>query len=162
MPDPGTSSIPVRVVALLPTPAGCATFFAPVDGEGKTVVSFIDSAVGAFINLHLSGQVIPRPMTHHLMRDMMKGMGIRLRGSCIVRSEKGIYYCRMIVEMENEISERKVLELDSRPGDALAMSLLEGCPFTIRSDIWSDMEDVTDKLQEIRKSSPDGEGPDFF
>ncbi len=101
-------------------------------------------------------------MTHHLMRDMMRGMGIRLRGSCIVHSKKGVYYCRMVLEMENEVSSIKVVELDSRPGDALALSLLEGCPFTIRSDIWDNMENVADKLREIQDSVPDGEGPDFF
>lgn len=162
MAESGTFPIPVRVVALLPTPAGCATFLTPVDSSGKTTVIFIDSAVGAFINLQLSGQEIPRPMTHHLMRDMMKGMGIELRGACVVRTEKGVYFCRLIVEMQNEISEMKVVELDSRPGDALALTLLEDCPFTIRSDIWEGMEDVAAKLQEIRESTPEGEGPDFF
>ena len=164
MADADSSLYVAKVAALMPTPAGCATFLQCEDSPdpGKACVIFIDSAVGAFINLVLSGQKMPRPMTHQLMGSLMQGMGIKLRGACIVGQEEEVYFCRMVFEMNNEISEMKVLEVDARPGDALALSLLEGCPFSVKASLWHSMEDVSSKLLEIRNDMPENGSPDFF
>ena len=34
-----------------------------------------------------------------------------------------VFYARVYIEMQNEVSERKIVVLDSRPSDALALAL---------------------------------------
>lgn len=152
MPDP----IEVQVVALLPMPVGNAAFLSAVhDPDDKVVVVFVDPVVGELIHALLSRQQVPRPTVHHVMRDMLLGLGARMRGACIVKRREdiqGVYETRIVIEMENEIAELKVVELDARPGDALALSIMNHCQFTILSHVWEQMEDVSDQLRSLRQS----------
>ena len=72
----------VEPVALLPTQAGCAVFL----GDGsKSIVFYIEPAIGASINAALSGQVPPRPLSHDLMIAMLKTFGGSVQRVLIVK-----------------------------------------------------------------------------
>ena len=115
----------VEPIALLPTQAGCAVFL----GDGtKAIVFYIDPAVGASINTVLSGQTVPRPLTHDLFLHMMQAFGATISRAVIVRVEQEIYYARLILEAANEVMERKIVELDARPSDCLALAVRCGAP----------------------------------
>ena len=74
----------VEPIALLPTQAGCAVFL----GDGKkSIVFYIEPAIGASINAALAGQVAPRPLTHDLMMDMLKTFGGAVQRVLIVKVE---------------------------------------------------------------------------
>ena len=51
----------------------------------------------------------------------LQAFGAKVSRAVIVRMEKEIYYARLILEAENEIMERKIVELDARPSDCLAL-----------------------------------------
>lgn len=121
---------PVRVepIALLPTQAGCAVFL----GDGtKTIVFYIDPGVGASINAALAGQRPPRPLTHNLYLLTLQAFGAKVSRAVIVKMENDIYYARLILEAANEIMERKIVELDARPSDCLAVIVRCGAPFYV-------------------------------
>ena len=108
----------VEPIALLPTQAGCAVFL----GDGaKAIVFYIDPGVGASINTSLSGQLPPRPLTHDLYLLTLEAFGAKVSRAVIVNMENEVYYARLILEAENEIMERKIIELDARPSDCLAL-----------------------------------------
>ena len=150
----------VEPIALLPTQAGCAVFL----GDGnKTIVFYIDPGVGASINASLSGQLPPRPLTHDLYLLTLQTFGAKVSRAVIVRMDKEIYYARLIVEAENEIMERKIVELDARPSDCLALVVRCGAPFYVVKELWDTLDDMTGVLREMRESgeADEGDAPDL-
>lgn len=145
----------VEPVALLPTQAGCAVFLG--DGQ-KAIVFYIDPAVGASINASLAGQQPPRPMTHDLYMLTLEAFGGKISRAVIVKMENEVYYARLIVEASNEIMERKIIELDARPSDCLALVVRCDAPFYVVRELWDQLEDMSGVLEEMRKS---GENPEF-
>ena len=144
----------VEPIALLPTQAGCAVFL----GNGtKAIVFYIDPGVGASINASLSGQLPPRPLTHDLFLLTLQTFGATVSRAVIVRMEQEIYYARLILEAENEIMERKIVELDARPSDCLALVVRCGAPFYVVRELWDTLEDMTGVLAEMRESGGSGE-----
>lgn len=140
---------------MLPTQAGCAVFL----GDGtKTIVFYIDPGVGASINAALAGQRPPRPLTHDLYLLTLQAFGAKVSRAVIVKMENDIYYARLILEAANEIMERKIVELDARPSDCLAVIVRCGAPFYVVREVWDRLEDMTEVLQEMRKSTSDDEG----
>jgi uncharacterized protein len=145
----------VEPVALMPTQAGCAVFLG--DGQ-KTIVFYIDPGVGASINASLSGQIPPRPLTHDLFMLTLSAFGAKVSRAVIVRMQDEIYYARLILEAENEIMERKIIELDARPSDCLALMVRCDAPFYVVRDLWDTLEDMTSVLNEMRETHRPEEG----
>ena len=148
----------VEPIALLPTQAGCAVFL----GDGnKAIVFYIDPAVGASINAALAGQLPPRPLTHDLFLLTLEGFGAKVSRAVIVNMENEVYFARLILEAENEIMERKIIELDARPSDCLALAVRCNAPFYVTRVLWDSLEDMSSVLEEMRRSEDDkAEGSD--
>ncbi len=142
----------VEPIALLPTQAGCAVFLG--DGE-KAIVFYIDPAVGASINASLSGQLPARPLTHDLYLLTLEAFGAKIARAVIMNMDNEIYYARLILEAENEIMERKIIELDARPSDCLALTVRCGAPFYVVRKLWNSLEDMSGVLAEMRESDRD-------
>ncbi len=143
----------VEPIALLPTQAGCAVFL----GDGKkAIVFYIDPGVGASINASLSGQLPPRPLTHDLYLLTLQAFGAKVLRAVIVRMESDVYFARLILEAENEIMERKIVELDARPSDCLAIIARCGAPFYVLKSLWDSLEDMSGALEEMRREAGDG------
>lgn len=137
----------VEPIALMPTEAGCAVFLG--DGE-KAIVFYIDPAVGAAINATLAGQVPPRPMTHDLFIQALRGLGAKVTRMAIVAMEDDVFYARLILEASNELMERKILELDARPSDCLALAVRDDAPMFVVRSLWERLEDMSDSLEKLR------------
>ena len=145
----------VEPIALLPTQAGCAVFL----GDGKkAIVFYIDPAVGASINASLIGQLPSRPLTHDLYMLTLQTFGAKISRAVIVNMESEVYYARLILEAENEIMERKIIELDARPSDCLALTVRCGAPFYVVRKLWDSLEDMSEVLAEMREHG-DEAGP---
>jgi bifunctional DNase/RNase len=145
----------VEPIALLPTQAGCAVFL----GDGaKAIVFYIDPGVGASINASLSGHQPPRPLTHDLYLLTLEAFGAKVTRAVIVRMENEVYYARLIIEAENEIMERKIIELDARPSDCLAIAVRCDAPVYVVRELWESLEDMSSVLAEMRQQA--GEGGD--
>jgi uncharacterized protein len=148
----------VEPIALMPTQAGCAVFL----GDGKKVIVFyIDPAVGASINLTLSNQHAARPLTHDLFMLTLQAFGARVARAVIVSVDAEVYHARLILEAENEIMERKIVELDARPSDCLALTARCGAPFYVVRAVWDGLNDMSEILDEMRRSAAGGEDLPF-
>jgi len=144
----------VEPIALLPTQAGCAVFL----GDGsKSIVFYIDPAVGISINASLSGQLPPRPLTHDLFQLALKAFGANVSRAIIVRVENDVYFARLILEAENEIMERKIVELDARPSDCIALAVRSGAPIYVVREMWDSLQDMSQTLEEMRRASPESD-----
>ena len=142
----------VEPIALLPTPAGCAVFL----GDGKkAIVFYIDMSIGATINAAMAGQTPPRPLTHHLFLNALEGFGAKLSRPVIIAVEEEVYYARLILEAENEIMDRKIVELDARPSDCIALAVRSECPIYVLKDLWEGLQDMTSVLEDMRSKGMD-------
>lgn len=140
----------VEPIALMPTQAGCAVFL----GDGtKAILIYIDPSIGASINTVLAGQTPTRPLTHDLFLQTLQAFGGEVKRAVITKVDGEIYYARIILEAANEIMERKIVELDARPSDCIAMCVRSGAPIFIVRDVWDELNDVSSLLEEMRKQS---------
>ena len=137
----------VEPIALLPTAAGCAVFL----GDGhKVIVFYIDLAIGASINAALAGETPQRPLTHDLYLLTLEAFGAKASRAVIVAFENEIYYARLILEAQNEIMERKIVEIDARPSDCIAIAVRAGAPIFVVRELWDGLEDMSATLQDLR------------
>lgn len=142
----------VEPIALLPTPAGCAVFL----GDGKkAIVFYIDLAIGAAINSALAGETPPRPLTHDLYLLTLEAFGAKVSRVVIVAIDQEIYYARLILEAQNEIMDRKIVELDARPSDCIAIAVRAGTPIFVVRELWEKLEDMSSALQDMRDKGMD-------
>jgi bifunctional DNase/RNase len=79
----------------------------------------------------------------------------------IVRVEGEVYHARLILEAENEIMERKIVELDARPSDCLALTVRCGAPFYVVRPVWDGLNDMGQVLEEMRRSAAGEDEPPF-
>ncbi len=142
----------IKIVALIPTKAGCALFL----GDDKKVIHFfIDLHVGASINFTLTGEVRDRPLTHDLFSQTLDMLGAKMNKMIITDRVEDIFYARVYMEMKNEVSERKIVVLDSRPSDALALAVRQGAALYIEESVMDASEDRTDLLEQLRDQADD-------
>jgi bifunctional DNase/RNase len=144
----------VEIIALMPTQAGCAVFL----GDGSKVILFyIDPAVGLSINTVMSGQKPPRPLTHDLYMLTLQAFGAQVSRIVINAVDGDVFFARLILTAENEIMEKKIVELDARPSDCLAIAARAGAPIYITRDVWKSLEDRSSFLEQMRTDQePDG------
>ena len=141
------SYVRVEPVALMPTSAGCAVFLG--DGE-KVIVFYIEPAIGASINAVMSGVKPPRPLTHDLFSQVLEAFGGKVDRVVIVKVEGDVFFARIFFTAENEIMERKVIEVDARPSDCIALAVRQEAPVYVLSDVWADLRDMSDVLAELK------------
>lgn len=153
--DTGVMSDLVRVepIALLPTQAGCAVFL----GDGhKVIVFYIDPSIGAAINSVLTGTKPPRPLTHDLFTQTLEAFGAEVLHTTIIKVDGDVFYSRLFIKAENEIMEKKIIELDARPSDCIAMAVRKNAPIFFSPAVWAGLEDVSDTLAELKNRNDDG------
>ena len=147
----------VEPIALLPTQAGCAVFL----GDGsKSIVFYIEPAIGASINAAMTGEESPRPLTHDLFVNVLRTFGASVQRILIVRVEDDVFYARLFLEAENEIMEKKIIELDARPSDCIALAVRQSAPLYVLKSVWDGLKDMTSVLEELRDKGMELEGED--
>jgi bifunctional DNase/RNase len=152
------SVIEVRVRALIPTGSGCAVFLGT---EHKVFVIYVDPSVGSAIGMFINGQQKERPLTHDLMALLLEAVGAKVERIVINDLKNGTYFGRLILSAENEIQQRKIIELDARPSDCIAMAAQQHAPIYVCEDVWNEVEDMTEvleKIEQTRESESDEEG----
>lgn len=117
--------IPIGVQAVVPTNNGHALF---LGNEDKIFVIYVEPSVGGAISMFINGTEKQRPLTHDLIASILQGFGARVEKVVINDVQNGTYFARLIVEAENEILQRKVVMLDARPSDSIALACQQGAP----------------------------------
>jgi uncharacterized protein len=145
--------IQVQIKALIPTNAGVAVF---LGNEEKIFVIYVDPSVGSAINMFVSGTAKERPLTHDLMALVLAAVGAKVDRVIVNDLKSGTYFGRLIITAENELQQRKIIELDSRPSDCLAMATQQKAPIFVSRDVWDEVEDMSDVLESMRQQGGKG------
>jgi len=149
--------IPVSIKALIPTNAGVAVF---LGNEKKIFVIYVDPSVGSAINMFLSGASKERPLTHDLMALILAAVGARVDRVIINDLKNGTYFGRLIITAENELQQKKIIELDSRPSDCIALATQQKAPIYVSHEVWDEVEDMSDALENMQRQGENASGED--
>ena len=132
--------IPVQLKAVVPTANGAALFLGTNE---KTFVIYVDATVGHAINMFLAGTEKERPLTHDLMAHVLAAFGAKVERAVINDVKNSTFYARLIVSAENELHQKKIIELDARPSDCIAIALQQQCPVFVTRAVWDAAEDMS-------------------
>lgn len=121
----------MRVVGLGLDPASKAPLVHLQQVDGEAGLSILVGAMEALsISLVLNGERIPRPLSHDLMLAALKAFRANLSGVEICDLRDGVYYAALNIRMGD-----KVIRLDSRPSDAVALALRAGAPILVKASL---------------------------
>ncbi len=95
------------------------------------------------------GVVPPRPMTHDLLRDLLKATGNELTEVQITEVKDGVYYANLVLGGGIEVS--------ARPSDSIALALRTGSRIVCSEDVLAeaglavpgDQEEEVEKFREF-------------
>ena len=143
-----TDVVEVRLRAVLPLDGSFAVFLAAPE---KTMVIYIDDSVGTAISLFMRGVSKERPLTHDLMGSVLLAFGAKVQRVVINDINGSIFHARLILEAENQLHARKLIELDARPSDCIAMALQQEAPIYIARKVLDEVRDERELLENIEK-----------
>ena len=145
--------VPVEIRGILPANSGCAIF---VGNEQKVFVIQVEHNMGAIIGMFLRDQPKERPLTHDLMNHIFKGFNITIERVVITELKNSTYFARLILQQQNELG-RKIVEIDARPSDCLALATAQKRPLYVSSSLFSQVEDMSKWLEEINENGGEAE-----
>ncbi len=86
-----------------------------------------------------------------LMSNVFQGFGIEVERVVVTELKNSTYFARMILKMENELG-TKLVELDARPSDSLAIAASQKIPVYVSSTLFAEVEDMSEVLEQINQS----------
>jgi uncharacterized protein len=138
--------VEVQVRAIVAAEGGFAVF---LGNQEKTFVIFVDQTVGAAIEMSLRGVRKERPLTHDLLANILRELGTKIERVVISDLKSGTCYARLVLTVENELKQKKIMEIDARPSDSIAMAIAQQAPIYVSLNVWEELEDMTEALRKL-------------
>lgn len=140
-------AVQVQIRGILPANTGSAVF---VGNDEKVFVISVDPNMGQIISMYLRDQRTERPLTHELVQNIFKGFGITVERVVITELKSSTYFARIILQQQNELG-RKIVELDARPSDCLALATAQRKPIYVNAALWAQVEDMSEALERMNE-----------
>lgn len=96
------------------------------------------------IAMKMSGYVSPRPMTHDLIYRIIKAMNGKVKKVVIDTLSDNTYFSKIYIENENG----REIQIDSRPSDAIALSVRCGCKIYVSEKILNTAQTIKKPISE--------------
>ncbi len=150
----------IAVDATLKTPAVILTD----DEEKRYLPIWIGVAEATAIFIHLNETRMPRPMTHDLLKNVIDAMGAKVVKVIINDIDQNTFFARLFLVPPG--GGETVIEVDSRPSDAIALALRMGAPILVAEKVVikasiSDKEKYKQEINEFKKFLEDLSPSDF-
>jgi bifunctional DNase/RNase len=112
---------------------------------------WIDPYMAEQITFALQEVEVARPMTHDLIRDMLRQVEARVLRVEVLSLKADVYYGNIVVEVDS-----RTINVDSRPSDALAIAVRTHVPILVSREVMDaagiipedDLEDGGNGLEE--------------
>jgi bifunctional DNase/RNase len=140
--------VEVQLRSVVPLDGAFAVFLGT---DEKTMVIYVDEPVGTAIAMSMRGVVKDRPLTHDLMGHMLRAFGAKVERVVINHMDNSVYHARLILSAENELHHRKVVELDARPSDSIALAVAQNAPIFVSQPVWAAADDNSDSLANLEQ-----------
>jgi hypothetical protein len=145
--------VPIQIRGILPANSGCALF---VGNDEKVFVINVEPQMGQVISNFLRESPKERPLTHDLMQSIFKGFSITVERIVITELRNSTYYARLTLQQQNEVA-RKLVEIDARPSDCLALAAAQKRPIFVTQSLFEQVEDMSEVLDRINESGSEPE-----
>ena len=121
--------------------------------------------IGAFeasaIALEISKIKTPRPMTHDLFMNLLRLLDVKINKIEVTDIKENTFYAMVHIES----SSNDVLEIDSRPSDAIALAVRQKCPIFAKESVLSSaglmIQSIEEEVEKF-KDFLDGVDPNDF
>ena len=88
-----------------------------------------------------------RPLTHDLLAAVLRALDAKV-DRVVVHDFKGdTYFARLVICVENGTQPKKLIELDARPSDCIALAARQGAPIYVSRELWERVQDVSETLR---------------
>ncbi len=145
--------VPVEIRGILPANNGCAIFLGNAE---KVFVIQIESSMGMVIGRFMQDKLNERPLTHDLINSVLLGFSITVERVVITELRNSTYYARILLKQDNELG-TKLVEVDARPSDCLAIAAAQKKPIFVRTKLFNDVEDMSDYLNKMNEGNGEEE-----
>jgi bifunctional DNase/RNase len=103
------------------------------------------------IALEIEKVTTPRPMTHDLIKNLLTGLDTRVHKVVVNELREDTFYAVIWLERDG-----RIISVDSRPSDALAIALRLDCPIYVEDEVLKTSKQATavsDRVtsEELRK-----------
>ncbi|MGO8704771.1 MAG: bifunctional nuclease family protein [Candidatus Brocadiia bacterium] len=95
----------------------------------------------------------PRPLTHDLICSILKGLNVTLQRTVVSDMRNRTFYATLILEQNG-----RTLEVDSRPSDAIAISVQFGTPIFVEEKVFEEVSKDEEQLGGEPKDLDEEEG----
>ena len=147
--------VKVDIRGILPANNSCALF---VGNEKKVFVIQVEPQMGAIIGMFIRDTPKERPLTHDLINRVFQGFGINVERVIITDLKNSTYFARLILQQQNELhTERKIVELDARPSDCIALAAAQKKPVFVSAKLFEQVEDMSAVLEKMNESGEEAE-----
>ena len=121
------------------------------NGQHRVLPIFIGPVEATAIAFALQGVTTPRPMTHDLLKNVLTGLDTAVHKVVVTELREDTFFAVIWLERDG-----RVISIDSRPSDALALALRVDCPIFVEDDVLKSSKlasSVSDRVssEELRK-----------
>jgi bifunctional DNase/RNase len=102
----------------------------------------------------LQGTQKERPLTHDLLANVLRALGAKIDRVVVNDLKDGTYFARLVLSAENETQQKKIIEIDARPSDCIAMATQQSAPIFVSLDVWDEVEDMTEMFRKMQQEGP--------
>jgi bifunctional DNase/RNase len=101
------------------------------EGGTRWLPIWIGTAEARSIALEMEARSSPRPNAHDLARSLIRGLDASVARVVVTELRDGTYYAILGIALGD-----RVVEIDARPSDAIAIGLRDGAPIFVREGLF--------------------------
>ena len=128
--------VEIQVRAVAAASGGCAVF---LGNEDKVFVMFVDQSVGRG--------------DHDFYARHAKGAAAHSRSA-------SDHLASLVLSAKNESQQKKIIQIDTRSSDCIAMATQQRAPIYVSLDVWDEVQDMTEALRKMQEESSKTEDSD--
>lgn len=149
-----TTAVEVKGIFVAPGSFSPVIVLREVEGN-RSIPIWIGMTEAEAIGRRLSGEDVPRPLTHELLTDAVRKMGGDVKRIVVTDLREGTYYARIDLMADGDS-----VSLDARPSDAIALALGFSAPIYVAESVMAvaSEEDLVVQDPASTLSDPDDAG----
>ncbi len=131
--------IDMKVTGVIVDPSSHSPMVILKDRDEKTVLPiWIGIMEAASILTELENIELERPMTHDLTKNIIAGLHSEILNIKVTAMKGNIFYAAIFLRTESG----KIIEMDSRPSDAIALAMRCSVPILVNEDVISSSQEI--------------------
>jgi uncharacterized protein len=131
--------VEMRIRGLLMDPVTNTPIVILKDANSDTVLPiWVGIYEANAIALEIEKVSTPRPMTHDLIKNVLSGLDAHVHKVVVTELKEDTFYAVIWMERDG-----RVISVDSRPSDALALALRVDCPIFVEDEVLKSQKKAT-------------------